>query len=184
VQPGMGFGSHPHRDMEILTYMLEGRLAHQDSLGNRREISAGQLQVMSAGSGVMHSEFNASRAEAAHFLQIWIRPNVKGIPPRYAEWNPPSEGAQGITLLASADGREGSIEIAQDARVYLVKLAAGEAVEHLLAPGRAAWVQVMRGSVVVNGERLGPGDGAAIENDARLAIAADGGSEALLFDLA
>lgn len=184
VQPGMGFGTHPHRDMEILTYVLEGRLAHQDSLGNGREIGPGQLQAMSAGTGVRHSEFNASRSEPVHFLQIWIRPNRSGLAPRYAEWNPPAEGIAGLwTLLASEDGRAGSAQIAQDASVSLLRLAAGEAVERPLAPERGAWLQVMRGSLTVNGQRLEPGDGAAIEEESAVTITAQTPAEALFFDL-
>jgi len=186
VQPGMGFGTHPHRDMEILTYVLEGRLAHKDSMGNGREIGPGQLQTMSAGTGIQHSEFNASHAEPVHFLQIWIQPNKRGLTPRYAEWNPPVEAALQVkTLLASPEGREGSAEIAQDAYLYLVRLKKGEMLTHTLEPSRAAWVQVMRGSFHLDGCTLVKGDGTAIEDETSVQLrAAEDGAEALLFDLA
>jgi len=186
VQPGMGFGTHPHRDMEILTYILEGKLAHKDSMGNGREIGPGQLQTMSAGTGIMHSEFNASHRDLVHFLQIWIVPNQRGLTPRYAEWNPPT-GANGnsITLLASVDGREGSATIAQDAFLYLVKLQKGESINHTLTMGRGAWVQVMRGAIHADNTILAKGDGAAFEDETSVTLtAAEDGAEALLFDLA
>jgi len=188
IMPGMGFGTHPHRDMEILTYILEGRLAHQDSMGNGREIGPGQLQAMSAGTGILHSEFNASRTEPVHLLQIWIRPANRGITPRYAEWNPPAGDSQPFTLLASRDGRENSAVIDQDAAVYLLKLEAGSSLDHPVAPGRGVWVQVMRGNLVLEAgtaaERLGPGDGAAVEDESRLVFTAESPVEALVFDLA
>ena len=183
VQPGMGFGTHPHRDMEILTYILEGRLAHKDSMGNGREIAPGQLQAMSAGTGITHSEFNASPKEPVHLLQIWIVPDTKGHSPRYAEWNPPSSAPDRLTLLASPDGREDSAEIHQDALLFLAKLPATCEATHPLAPGRAAWVQVMRGGLTVNGHVLEAGDAAAIEDEAAVELRARGDTEALLFDL-
>ena len=184
VAPGMGFGTHPHRDMEILTYILAGRLAHKDSMGNGREITVGQLQAMSAGTGITHSEFNPSRTEPVHLLQIWITPDRKGHTPRYAEWSPGAVEIGTRTLLASPDGRDGSAAIHQDALLYLVKLDASGEVSHPIAPGRAAWVQVMRGSLSVNGEALAAGDGAAVESESAIRLQTTEGAEALLFDLA
>jgi redox-sensitive bicupin YhaK (pirin superfamily) len=185
VQPGMGFGTHPHRDMEILTYILEGSLAHKDSMGNGRTISAGQLQTMSAGSGIFHSEFNASAKEPVHFIQIWIRPNQRGLTPSYAEWNPPADtSSRKQTLLASPDGREDSACIAQDALLWLVKLLPGEHLEEAIDTSRGIWVQVMRGSMEVNGHLLEEGGAAALEDEARLVISSASGAEALVFDLA
>ena len=184
VAPGMGFGTHPHRDMEILTYILAGRLAHKDSMGNGREITVGQLQAMSAGTGITHSEFNPSPTDPVHLLQIWLLPDRKGHPPRYAEWSP-REGENGaLTLLASPDGREGSAAIHQDARLFLVKLPAAAELTQPLAAGRAAWLQVMRGGLMLNGHALAAGDGAAVESESALALRATADAEALLFDLA
>ena len=184
VAPGMGFGTHPHRDMEILTYILAGRLAHKDSMGNGREITPGQLQAMSAGTGITHSEFNPSRTDPVHLLQIWLLPDRKGHTPRYAEWSPRAGENGALTLLASPDGRDGSAAIHQDARLYLVKLPAAAALTHPLAAGRAVWVQVMRGSLTLNGHTLVAGDGAAVESESALALHATADAEALLFDLA
>ena len=184
VAPGMGFGTHPHRDMEILTYILAGRLAHKDSMGHGREIAPGQLQAMSAGTGITHSEFNPSRTDPVHLLQIWLLPDKKGHTPRYAEWSPSAGESHALTLLASPDGREGSAAIHQDARLYLVKLAAAEEVTHPIAPARAAWLQVMRGSLTLNGHALAAGDGAAVESESALALHGTADAEALLFDLA
>ena len=184
VAPGMGFGTHPHRDMEILTYILAGRLAHKDSMGHGREIAAGQLQAMSAGTGITHSEFNPSRTEPVHLLQIWLLPDRRGHTPRYAEWSPRVGENPALTLLASPDGREGSAPIHQDALLYLVKLdGSGALLTHPLSPGRAAWLQLMRGTLTVNGQPLTVGDGAAVENEAALALCASSHAEALLFDL-
>ncbi len=184
VAPGMGFGTHPHRDMEILTYILAGRLAHKDSMGNGREIAPGQLQAMSAGTGITHSEFNPSRTDPVHLLQIWLLPDRRGHTPRYAEWSPAPEKNSALTLLASPDGREGSAAIHQDAQLYLAKLGAAASLTHPLATGRAAWLQVMRGSLTLNGHALAAGDGAAVESESALALHASTDAEALLFDLA
>jgi redox-sensitive bicupin YhaK (pirin superfamily) len=184
VAPGMGFGTHPHRDMEILTYILSGRLAHKDSMGNGREIAAGQLQAMSAGTGITHSEFNPSRTEPVHLLQIWLLPDKKGHKPRYAEWSPAAENNGVFTLLASPDGHDGSAAIHQDALLFLAKLPAGETVRHPLTAGRAAWVQVARGSLTVNGQTLTAGDAAALENESVVELRATEDTEALVFDLA
>ena len=184
VAPGMGFGTHPHRDMEILTYILAGRLAHKDSMGHGREITPGQLQAMSAGTGITHSEFNPSRTDPVHLLQIWLLPDRRGHTPRYAEWSPVPGNTDELTLLASPDGRENSAAIHQDALLFLVKLPAAAQITRVLAPERAAWLQVMRGTLTVNGHTLAAGDGAAIENEPALTLAATTSAEALLFDLA
>ena len=184
VAPGMGFGTHPHRDMEILTYILAGRLAHKDSMGHGREIAPGQLQAMSAGTGITHSEFNPSRTDPVHLLQIWLLPDRRGHTPRYAEWTPVPGNADALTLLASPDGRESSAAIHQDARLFLVKLPASGEMTHALAPTRAAWLQVMRGTLTLDGHTLAAGDGAAVENETALTLHATEKAEALLFDLA
>ena len=184
VAPGMGFGTHPHRDMEILTYILAGQLAHKDSMGHGREITPGQLQAMSAGTGITHSEFNPSRTDPVHLLQIWLLPDRRGHTPRYAEWSPVPGNTDALTLLASPDGRENSAAIHQDALLFLVKLPAAAQITRVLAPERAAWLQVMRGTLTVNGHTLAAGDGAAIENEPALTLAATTSAEALLFDLA
>ncbi len=183
VAPGMGFGTHPHRDMEILTYIVAGRLAHRDSMGHGREITAGQLQAMSAGTGITHSELNPSRTEPVHLLQIWLLPDRRGHPPSYAEWSPTAGENAALTLLASPDGREGSTAIHQDARLYLVKLDAPGALTHPLSAGRAAWLQLIRGALTANGRSLTPGDGAALEDEAALTLNTATSAEALLFDL-
>jgi redox-sensitive bicupin YhaK (pirin superfamily) len=180
-----GFPTHPHRDMEIFSYMLSGSLAHRDSLGNGRSLTAGQVQLMSAGTGVAHSEFNPSSTEPAHFLQIWIQPRAKGLAPRYTEWHPtPELDAAPKVLIISHDGRDNSATIAQDADIYRLRLAPGEKTTHDLPAGHGAWLQVMRGSVTLNGHPLATGDGASVENEARLEITGTEKAEALLFDLA
>ena len=185
VQPGRGFGTHPHRDMEILTYVLEGALAHRDSTGGGGVIRPGDVQRMSAGTGVAHSESNASQGEPVHFLQIWIVPERRGVEPGYEQTSfPPKERSGKLRLLASREGREGSVKIHQDASVYGTVLGKGEGVSHELQPGRHAWVQVARGTIDLNGERLAAGDGAAISDERRLALQGVDGAEVLLFDLA
>ncbi len=185
VAPGQGFGTHPHRDMEIFSYVLEGALEHRDSLGNGSVLRPGQVQLMSAGRGVTHSEFNPSPTEAAHFLQIWILPRVRGLTPSYTEWRPtPQQEQQTSVLLISPDGRNGSATIQQDAMVYRVRLQAGESIRQELAPGRAAWIQVMRGSLAVDGQRLIAGDGARSESPGPVDLIAESAVEALWFDLA
>ena len=180
VIPGEGFPTHPHRDMEIITYVLEGALEHQDSLGTGSVIRPGEVQRMSAGTGIRHSEFNHSKNEPVHFLQIWILPNVQGVKPSYEQKRIELDGK--LRLVASADGRDGSVTIHQDARVYAARLNGAE-VSHALAPGRRSWVQVARGTAKVNGTTLHAGDGAGIESEADLRLAADGSAEVLLFDL-
>lgn len=184
VDPGQGFGRHGHRDAEILSYVVEGQLEHQDSMGNGRIIQAGDLQYMSAGSGVMHSEFNPSDTGLVHFLQIWILPYESGGEPRYAERAMASDTRQNaLTLLASGDGRDGSIGIRADAEVYFGRLDAGVSIAHTIAPSRGVWVHVIKGDVEVNGLRLAPGDGAAIEDEDSVNVAASAEAEFLLFDL-
>ncbi len=185
VQPGQGFGTHGHRDMEILSYVLEGGLAHKDSTGGGGIIRPGEVQRMSAGSGVLHSEFNASRSEPVHFLQVWVVPDRRGIAPGYEQKNFPPEQRQGrLRLIASPDAADGSLTIHQDARVYTTLLAKGESVTHPLAPGRHAWVQVARGRVRLGDVVLSAGDGAAISDERSLTLTGEEASEVLVFDLA
>ena len=185
VQPGMGFGMHGHNDMEIITYILAGALQHKDSMGNSAVIRPGEVQRMSAGSGVLHSEFNPSQTEPVHLLQIWIEPNVTGIQPGYEQkFFVPEEKRGQLRLVASSDGREGSVTIHQDTAVYVTVLEPGETVAHSLASGRRAYVQVARGAVAVNGQHLQAGDGARIKDEAEIALAgAEESAEVLLFDL-
>jgi redox-sensitive bicupin YhaK (pirin superfamily) len=183
VAPGQGFGAHRHRDMEIVSYVLEGALAHQDSLGNSGVIRPGDVQKMSAGTGVEHAEFNASKSEPVHFLQIWILPERAGLPSGYEQKTFPEESKRGrLRLVGSPDGREGSVTIRQDVDVYASVLGSGEEVRHVLAPERAAWLQVARGELALNGESLKEGDGAAVTDERELSIAGRG-AEFLLFDL-
>jgi redox-sensitive bicupin YhaK (pirin superfamily) len=186
VLPGKGFGSHAHRDMEILSYVLEGELGHQDSMGNGSTIRPGELQRMSAGSGVVHSERNASAEHLVHFLQIWIQPRASGIQPGYEQRAFPAAERRGrLRLVASPDGREGSITIHQDAAVFAGILGPGQCARHEIAGGRSAWVQVARGEVTVNGERLHAGDGLAATAEVALDLAGAGSADAefLVFDL-
>ena len=180
VIPGEGFPTHPHRDMEIITYVLEGALEHKDSLGTGSVIRPGEIQRMSAGTGIRHSEFNHSQSEPVHFLQIWILPNRQGVQPSYEQKRIGLDSQ--LRLLASPDGRDGSVTIHQDACVYAALLNSGE-VTHTLAPGRRAWLQVARGAVNLNGTLLHAGDGASIEQESSLRLAADDSAEVLLFDL-
>jgi hypothetical protein len=185
VAPGGGFPTHPHRDMEIFSYVLSGALEHKDSLGNGRTLRAGQVQLMSTGRGVMHSEYNPSRQEPAHFLQIWIQPERRGLEPRYTEWEPNDAQRQAPKVLViSRDGREHSATIAADSDVYRLLLAKGESVSHELKSGRGLWLQVARGSVTLDGTQLTAGDAASLEDAGTHTITADEASEALLFDLA
>ena len=185
VAPGMGFGEHGHRDMEIITYVLEGALEHRDGLGNGSSIRPGELQRMSAGTGIMHAEANPSATEPVHLLQIWIVPDRRGLPPGYEQRALDMEETRGrFRLVASPDGRDGALTVHQDVRLSLATLAEGESVRHELAPGRYAWVQVTRGGVDLNGEILKAGDGAAVSEETSLTIAASRPAEVLLFDLA
>ena len=184
VEPGTGFGQHGHRDAEILTYVLEGKLAHKDSMGNGSTIEAGNLQYMSAGKGVLHSEVNPSPSERVHLLQIWILPDASGGAPRYAE-RPLGRDAKAnaLTLLFAGRARDGAVEIRADADVYVGKLDAGRKLTHPLARGRGAWLHVISGDVEVLGQKLSPGDGAAIEDIATIDITSMSNTELLLFDL-
>lgn len=183
VEPGQGFPTHPHHDMEIITWILEGALEHKDSLGTGSVIRPGEVQRMSAGTGIRHSEFNPSKDEVTHLLQIWILPNRQGVTPSYEQKTIiPTELANRLRLVASLDGAEDSVTIHQDARLFVTRLKNG-AVTHTLAPGRRAWVQVARGNVVVNSQQLTSGDGAAIEQETDLRFSADKPAELLLFDL-
>lgn len=185
VKPGMGFGTHPHRDMEIFSYVLEGELRHRDSLGNGRELRPGQIQLMGAGHGVSHSEFNPSRTEALHFLQIWIEPYQRGLEPSYTEWQPqPEQAGASKVLVISPEGRENSALIRQDAQVYRLLLEPGETLAHPLREGRGAWLQVVRGALNADGLALRAGDGASTETAGTLTFTASEPAEALLFDLA
>jgi quercetin 2,3-dioxygenase len=185
VQPAAGFGSHPHRDMEILSYVLEGGLAHKDSLGTGSTIRPGDVQRMSAGTGVTHSEFNASPTEPVHFLQIWLLPEKKGIAPSYEQKHFDANQRQGrLQLVASPDGRQGSLTVHQDVAVYDGLLGPGEQAELPLAEGRHAWVQVARGAVKLNGETLRAGDGAAVSAEPGLQLEGIQQGEVLVFDLA
>jgi hypothetical protein len=184
VAPGHGFPTHGHRDMEILTYVLEGALEHRDSLGTGSVIRPGDVQRMSAGTGVTHSEFNPSRDEPLHLLQIWILPARKGIAPSYEEKAfTAAEKQNRLRLVASGDGRDGSVTLNTDAAVHVALIDPGHEVAHELRPGRHAWVQVARGTVLVNGHELAAGDGAAAEVESSLRIAARQPAEVLVFDL-
>lgn len=183
VMPGLGFGTHPHRDMEIITYILSGSLEHKDSMGNGRIIRTGEVQYMSAGSGVQHSEFNPSRDEAVHLLQIWIQPDSQGLAPRYAEKSFANVPAGAFHLVTSKTGRDNSIAIHQDADLWLAKLGAGGSATHELASGRHAWVHIAEGHVNINGQMLGGGDAAIVSGQCSLKIAASTPSQVLLFDL-
>jgi hypothetical protein len=183
VMPGMGFGTHPHRDMEIITYVLSGALEHKDSMGNGRTIRPGEVQYMAAGTGVQHSEFNPSSEEAVHLLQIWIQPDRKGTTPHYAEKSLKDAPEGKLNLVTSKTGRDGSIAINQDADLYLGKLSAGNRVTHTLAPGRHAWLHVAEGEVSLNGKTLSGGDAAAIDEQGSLELSATKPSQVLLFDL-
>jgi len=184
IAPKEGFPAHPHRDMEIFSYVLEGALEHKDSLGNGRRLEPGQIQLMSAGTGVTHSEFNPSPIEPGHFLQVWIKPRAQGLKPSYTEWHPSPEGENAAKVLViSPDGREGSATIRQDADIYRVRLRSGQSVTHELRPGRGVWFQLIKGTVDVNGARLSEGDAANTEEPGTLKMTAAEDSEALLFDL-
>jgi redox-sensitive bicupin YhaK (pirin superfamily) len=185
VQPGRGFPTHAHRDMEILSYVLAGALQHQDSMGNGSIIRPGDVQRMSAGTGVTHSEYNPSPSEAVHFLQIWILPERQGIAPGYEQRTFPSTEKEGrLRLVASRTGRDGSVTVHQDVDVLAAELASGRSLVHALRPGRHAWVQVARGAVTVNDTALGQGDGAALSDERAVELRATRPSEVLLFDLA
>ncbi len=185
VEPAKGFGTHPHNDMEIITYVLEGKLEHKDSMGNGSVIAPGDVQRMSAGTGVTHSEFNGSKSEQVHLLQIWIMPDRRGVTPSYEQKHFSAEDKQGRwRLIASSDGRDASVTIHQDADVYATMLTQGDQIEHVLKPGRHAWVQVARGSVNVNGTSLLAGDAVAMSDEQSVKLSASEPSEVLMFDMA
>jgi len=184
VRPGMGFGTHGHRDMEIISYVLEGQLSHKDNIGNGSVITPGDVQRMSAGRGVMHSEFNPSQSEGAHFLQIWIEPSVRGIPASYEQSRVEAEAKRGrLALIAGPEGSGPAVTIHQDARIYSVLLDGDESVTHALAPGRRAYVHVARGSVELDGVPLSAGDAARIEDVAQITLGKGAGAEVLVFEL-
>jgi redox-sensitive bicupin YhaK (pirin superfamily) len=185
VRPGRGFETHHHEDMEIVTYVLSGSLAHRDSLGNGSAIEPGEVQRMTAGTGIEHSEFNHSKDAAVHFLQIWILPRVRGLAPGYEQRAfPLAERTGELLLVASSDGREGSVTVHQDVELRAGRLPAGARVAHALRPGRHAWLQVARGAVEADGAKLAAGDGLAVSDEPGIAIAALDDAEVLLFDLA
>ena len=184
VAPGMGFGTHSHQDMEIISYVVAGQLAHKDSTGTNSVIVPGEVQRMSAGTGVSHSEFNPSQTEPTHFLQIWIQPEQVGLKPSYEQRMFPEEERRGkLRLVASRNGSQGSVTIHQDAKLYAALLAPGDDVNHRLELNRHAWVQVIKGAISVNGAPLQAGDGAAISEENALSIQASEEAEILLFDL-
>jgi len=184
VQAGAGFGTHGHRDMEILSYVLEGALEHQDSTGGGGVIRPGEIQYMRAGTGVTHSEHNASKTEPVHFLQIWILPDARGVAPRYDQKTFDEQAArERFVRLAAKDGEGGAIELHQDVALWMTRLAAGDARVHELAPARHAWLHVARGSLTLNGHALEEGDGAAISDEPRVELQGTGDAELLLFDL-
>jgi redox-sensitive bicupin YhaK (pirin superfamily) len=185
VAPGMGFPAHAHKDMEIFTYVLEGAIEHKDSMGNHAQLKPGQIQVMSAGSGVKHSEFNPSKTERLHLIQVWIMPDRANLKPRYAEWTPTQEQLEAPkVLIISNDGRDGSAHISQDVDVYRVKTQTWVTVSHDLRAGRGLWFQLIAGEVEIGGVKLSPGDAIKSEDAGTYAFNSAGPLEALLFDLA
>ena len=184
VAPSGGFGRHPHQDMEIVSWVLDGVLKHRDSTGSEGEIRPGEAQRMSAGTGIYHSEFNGSQTDPVRFLQIWVEPAEQGVTPGYEQkMFPEAERRNRLRAIASEDGRDGSVTIGQDAVIYDGVLDSGTSVEHRIEPGRSAWVQVAKGGVTVNGLALEEGDGAALSNEASARIQAEQPSEILVFDL-
>ncbi|MBK8741015.1 MAG: pirin family protein [Betaproteobacteria bacterium] len=185
IAPGTGFGTHGHRDMEIISYVLSGELAHQDSMGNVKGIPPGDVQRMSAGTGVMHSEFNHAKDQTTHFLQIWIEPNVTGIAPGYEQKTIPVGDKRGkLRLVASPDGAQGSVTIHADALVHTGLFDGNESAELALDPKRKGYVHLVRGTLEVNGQRLGAGDAALLEGERRVVLANGQDAEVLVFDLA
>ena len=185
VAPGQGFGTHPHDNMEIITYVLQGALEHKDSLGTGSIIRPGDAQRMSAGTGIRHSEYNASKTDQVHMLQIWIMPNQRNVAPGYEQKTfPGAEKAGKLRVIAAPNGRDGAVAIHADTNLYVSTLKSGETVQHPLAPGRAAWLQVAKGEVQLNGKKLKQGDGASITDEPQQEIAATTNAEILLFDLA
>jgi redox-sensitive bicupin YhaK (pirin superfamily) len=183
VAAGMGFGQHPHRDMEIISYVLDGELEHRDSMGNGRIIKPGEFQYLAAGSGVVHSEYNPSKRNPVHFLQIWIQPDKREAKPAYGEKADPQATPGRLNLVASKSGREGSLRINQDADLWLARFSNGETVTHELKPKRHAWVHVAEGGVTLNGQPLNGGDAAALSSESKLELAGQGKAQVLVFDL-
>jgi len=183
IAPGAGFPTHPHRDMEIITYVLDGAVEHRDTLGTREVVKAGEVQRMTAGTGIRHSEFNASKTEPLHLLQIWLLPGARNLAPAYEQRELPPLGDE-LALVAAPEGGGGALTINQDARLYAGRLRAGAETSHRLARGRGAWLQVARGEIEIDGEILAAGDGAAIENEDTVTLTATTDAEVLLFDLA
>jgi redox-sensitive bicupin YhaK (pirin superfamily) len=185
VAPGAGFGKHGHRDMEILTYVTQGALEHKDSIGNGAVVRPGEVQRMSAGTGIMHSEFNHSKTESVRLLQIWLLPDTQGLPPSYEQRAFDLAGNGGkLQLVAAKDGRESAVKVHQDVDLYAAVMKKGDRLSHSLSPTRHGWLQVVRGKILLNNLSLGAGDGAAISEVEELAIAAQENAEFLLFDLA
>ncbi len=186
ISPSMGFGTHGHRDMEIVTYVLSGAIKHEDSIGNGSVIRPGDVQRMSAGTGIRHSEFNASNTEPVHMLQIWLLPGQAGLEPSYEQIHiAPAEKQSQLRLIGSPDGQNGSVTIHQDVKLYATLLASGDQVDHALNPGRVAWVQVARGAIDLNGHALTAGDGAAVSDLEPLTLTGTATeAEVLLFDMA
>ena len=185
VAPGRGFGTHGHADMEIVTYVLEGALAHKDSLGTGETLRPGEFQRMTAGTGIEHSEFNPSTTESVHLYQIWLHPEAKGLPPTCERKTFPDQGQHNtLRLVADPTATDGALAIRQDARIYLARLDPGASVSHPLAPGRHAWLQILRGSVTLGDQILTAGDAAALSDESSLTIQADDPAEVMLFDLA
>ena len=185
VAAGGGFGMHPHRDFEILSYVMSGALEHKDSLGTGAVLRPGEMQRITAGTGVMHSEFNPSATDPVHFLQIWLTPEQRGLTPGYEQKAFAEADRRGRwRLVASRDGRDGSVTVHQDADVYATLLEPGESATHVVRPGRSAWVQIARGTVTLNGRPLVAGDGAAVSGERAIEISATASAESLLFDLA
>ena len=184
VEPGMGFGTHPHQNMEILSYVIDGQIEHRDSLGNGSVIVPGELQRMTAGTGVTHSEFNPSRSDSLHFLQIWIIPETEGLEPGYAQKAFPLETRRGeLVLMASRDAREGSLQVHQDVSLYAGRFATGQSIQFGLGAKRHGWIQVIRGPMTVNGDRLDAGDGGALVEETSIDCRAEDDAEVLVFDL-
>ncbi len=184
IAPGGGFPTHPHRDMEIFSYLVEGALQHQDSMGNGRVLKPGHIQMMSAGRGVQHSEANPSDSEISHLLQIWIQPDQRGLVPSYTEWHPdPAQEKESKVLVISRDGRDNSATIHQDADVYRVRIEAGQTVTHEVKKARGLWFQLIKGSVTTQDSTLQPGDALSSEEEGTLCFTAPANAEALLFDL-
>ena len=185
VQAGQGFGTHPHHDMEIVTYVLEGALEHKDSMGNGSVLRPGEFQRMTAGTGITHSEFNPSDSELVHLYQIWILPERNGLEPSYEQRAFAEDERRGrFCVVASRDGRDGSLTVSQDAAIFLSSIDAGQQVAHELKPDRHVWLQVLRGAIELNGNPIVAGDGAAVSDESDMAVLAKTDSEVMLFDLA